>query len=222
MADLGRNLKGTPMGKKIALNLIILAAVVAATQANSFTYLSDDDAKPLLEKGFVEQNPSPDALNAANERQTRATAAGIEYSQKNPAPAASSASATAAKEKPVFGMAVVEIPDIKRGGGEKPSVYPFDELGVKGDGKPNSFFVPATLERPEPAKALASTVSGATRRHAQQSTSQPMKTVKTKNGDKEVPNMIPTRKFVIRAVEDGAPWGEQFKGVAGAAIYRQS
>lgn len=208
------------MAKKAALNLTVLALVVAATQANSFAYVSDADAKPLLEKGFIEQNPTPEAVNAAGERQTRALPAGIEYSTKNPAPAAGVASAPAGKEKPVFALGTVDIPEIKRGGGDKPSVYPFDDLGVKGniEGKPNSFFVPATADRPEPAKALASTVSGATRRHSVQDG---MK-ADPKDASKQVPNMVQQRKFVIRAVQDGAPWGDAFKGVAGAAIYRQS
>lgn len=212
------------MSKKVlaSLNLGLLAAIVLATSNNSpgYAFVSDDDAKPLLAAGLIEQNPNADALDEHNNRQTRATTAGIEFSQKNPAPAVAASLAPAAKEKPVFAMGVVDIPEIKRGGGEKPSVYPFDELGVKGDGKPNSFFVPATTDRPEPAKALASTVSGATRRHAVEDGT---KEVTAKDGTKKiVPNMKATRKFVIRAVEDGAPWGEQFKGVKGAAIYRQS
>lgn len=212
------------MAKKVSLNLSLLAAIVLASAEGAspgYMYVSDADAKPLLAAGYVEQNPTPDAVNAAGERQTRALKAGIDFLAANPPKEAAAAGAPAAvKEKPVFALGTVDIPEIKRGGGEKTSVYPFDDLGVKGntEGKPNSFFVPATDARKEPAKALASTVSGATRRHTVQ---QGMK-ADPKDPSKQVPNMVQQRKFVIRAVADGAPWGDQFKGVAGAAIYRQS
>lgn len=207
------------MAKKNTLNLALLAAICAANSGSpGYTYVSEADAKPLLEKGFIEQNPSADAVNDKGERQTRATDAGIAFSKENP-PAAESA-AKEPKAAPVFALATVDVPEIKRGGNEKPSVWPFDKLGVKGnaEGAPNSFFVPSTPDRPDPVKALASTVSGATRKYSVQDGT---KTVKAKDGsEKTVPNMKAQRKFVIRAVQDGAPWGEQYKGVAGAAILR--
>ena len=52
------------------------------------------------------------------------------------------------------------LPPSKRGG-VKEDVYPFAQMEV-GD----SFFVPATDDKPNPAKALASTVSSATKRYA--------------------------------------------------------
>lgn len=134
------------------------------------------------------------------------------------------------------------------GGNVGTSTYPFDDLPtpVAGQGCP-SFFVTATADRPDPAKKLASTVSSATRRYSVLNTAQPEKTVKQKRIVKDaagndltdadgdfvyatdaagnfirdnvtVPNMTVVRKFVIRAVKDGAAWGHP--GVSGAAIYR--
>lgn len=134
------------------------------------------------------------------------------------------------------------------GGNVGTSTYPFDDLPapVPGQGCP-SFFVPSTADRPDPAKKLASTVSSATRRYSVLDTANPTKTVKQRRIAKDaagnyltdadgdyiyaydvagnvirdnvtVPNMTVVRKFVIRAVKDGAVWGHP--GVSGAAIYR--
>lgn len=53
------------------------------------------------------------------------------------------------------------VPPASKRGGIKSDTYPFAALGVG-----QSFFVPATAERPNPAKGLASTVSSATKRFA--------------------------------------------------------
>lgn len=61
------------------------------------------------------------------------------------------------------------IPEaVSRTSAGRRDVYPFDQLEaptiVEGEECCHFFFVPATEERPEPAKSLASTVSGATAR----------------------------------------------------------
>lgn len=73
--------------------------------------------------------------------------------------------------------------------------YPFDKL------KPGqSFFVPNTPDKPEMAKALASTVSAATARYDEVV---PGKTRTNRKGV-TVPETVRTRKFVIRQVDGGA------------------
>jgi hypothetical protein len=53
------------------------------------------------------------------------------------------------------------VPPASKRGGIKANIYPFDKMAPG-----QSFFVAATEKRPTPAKALASTVSSATKRHA--------------------------------------------------------
>lgn len=91
-----------------------------------------------------------------------------------------------APEKPApvkYEMVELEdLPDIKRGGNKGDS-YPFADLAapqpifgedgvtpvLRADGKPkqklSSFFVPATTDRPNPAKSLSSTAASATKRY---------------------------------------------------------
>ena len=78
---------------------------------------------------------------------------------------------------------------------KRASIYPFDKLAVG-----QSFFIPATDERPDPAKSLASTVANASKRFA-------VPTGETKTSartGKEVQVLKYTRKFTIREVEGGA------------------
>lgn len=215
--------------KKITLNLSLLAAIVAAGANGMFIAAADSAPLASHNPALVEVNTEikDDAGNLA----TRATQAGIDFSAKNPAGAA--AAPVADKPKPTFNIVVTELPEIKRGhGGAATSIYPFDDLpaatkDASGKIAAPSFFIEATEDRPEPAKALASTVSSATRRWAVQDSVKPMKTVmRVPEGaaegaakvPTEIPNMNQTRQFVIRAVEDGKAWG--FPGKSGAAVYR--
>lgn len=165
-----------------------LAAVIKATEAGSFVYTSEQAHATALAEGLVEVNPS--MKNEAGELATRATAKGIESMNQNTAPAAD-----AAASKPSFTIDdnVPLAPVTGRGrGGE---TYPFDKLAVG-----QSFFVPNTVEKPNVAKSLASTVSSATRRYAEVIEGE---TRKDRKGN-EVPALRETRKFVLRAVEGGA------------------
>lgn len=147
--------------KSVALNLVALSAIVAAGENGMVGPMVD--CAPLAEAGLVEL-ASPDA-DAEGNVQVRATAAGI-------AKAAETADAPA-PTAPKTNFDVVDIPaDImtaanekrrsNRGGGEK---YPFGGLEV---GK--GFFVAETEKMPDPAKSLASTVSSATARYAEEET----------------------------------------------------
>lgn len=164
-----------------------LAAVVKATEAGSFVYTSAEAHAKALADGLVEVNPS--MTNEAGELATRATVKGIESMNATQTPAAPAAS------KPQFaiedGIELAPVTGRGRGG----ETYPFDQL------KPGqSFFVPNTDEKPNVAKSLASTVSSATRRYAEEI---PGQTRKDRKGN-EVPALKFNRKFVVRAVEGGA------------------
>lgn len=64
--------------------------------------------------------------------------------------------------KPVFNIDTgIKLPESKRGGGAKTTIYPFASMEVE-----QSFFIAATPERPNPAKSLASTITSANRKYA--------------------------------------------------------
>ena len=164
-----------------------LAAIIAATNSGSFVYTSPEAHASALAEGLVEVNPS--MTNEAGELATRATAKGIESMNAPQTPAAAPAA------KPTFAIedSIELAPVTGRGrGGE---TYPFDQLNVG-----QSFFVPNSAEKPNVAKSLASTVSSATRRYAEEI---PGETRTDRKGN-VVPALKETRKFVVRAVEGGA------------------
>lgn len=96
----------------------------------------------------------------------------------------------------------VPVPAAKRFG--KSSVYPFASLEVN-----QAFFVPATAERDNPAKSMASTVNSAKARFAVQ---------QGYEEDGTTPRFVNTKEFVLRNIADGEAFG--YKGVRGAAIWR--
>lgn len=175
--------------RKTAVPSLDMAAIVAATQAGSFVYTSPEAHAKALEADLVEINPS--VVNEAGEIATRATAKGIESMNAPVTPAAE-----AAKSKPQFqiedGIPLAPVVGRGRTGGE---TYPFDKLAVG-----QSFFVPNSAEKPNVAKSLASTVSSANRRYAEEIPGQ----TKTDRKGNTVPATKQLRKFVLRAVEGGA------------------
>lgn len=177
--------KPAPKSKAAALDL---AAIIAATNSGSFVYTSPEAHASALAEGLVEVNPS--MSNEAGELATRATAKGIESMN---APQTASTPAPAAK--PTFtiedGIALAPVTGRGRGG----ETYPFDQLQPG-----QSFFVPNSEDKPNVAKSLASTVSSATRRYAEEI---PGETRTDRKGN-VVPAIKETRKFVVRAVEGGA------------------
>lgn len=174
-----------------ATPVIGLAKIVASGASGMYT--SPEVHAPLVEAGFVEINPN--MTNEAGEIATRATHKGIEEMQT---PESTVTEAVAAPVTEAKGFKIEDgIPaptsvGRSRGG----NVYPFDELEPG-----QSFFVKATEDRPNPAKALASTVSSATARYAVPCESGATKL--NKKGE-TVPVMVKTREFAIRKVEGGA------------------
>lgn len=164
-----------------------LAAIVKATEAGSFVYTSAEAHASALADGLVEVNPS--MTNEAGELATRATEKGISSmnASQTPAPAAASKPSFAIED----GIELAPISGRGRGG----ETYPFDKLAVG-----QSFFVPNSDDKPNVAKSLASTVSSATRRYAEEIPGQ----TRTDRKGNVVPALKETRKFVVRAVDGGA------------------
>lgn len=184
---------------------VALENIVAATldAERGFLHTSPAVHTPLIEAGLVEINT--DIINEAGEVATRATEKGIKAVQTNHDE--SQAVETVAGKNGFVLEADIAVPTIKRGGrgGE---VYPFDAMTVG-----QSFFVAASEAKPNPAKSLASTVSSATARYAEEkkNAAGEVETKTNKKGE-VVPVMVETRKFIVRSVEE--------KGVKGARIWR--
>jgi len=133
-----------------------LAKVIEATNAGSFVYVAADVYQPLVDAGLVEINLEITQVNEAGETEV-ATRAIIKTEQtSNPVNVP-----TNQKENAKMSFEIesnIPVPVTKRGG-KRESAYPFAALEVN-----QSFFIPASEKHPEPAKSLASTVSGATKR----------------------------------------------------------
>ena len=213
-----------PAATAIALtsaNLAALSYIVAAGEGGTFAPLAEvrplADHKPALVE--INEGATDDNGNVA----VRATAEGISHSATNSTTDDNGNVAVRAKSS----FEVMDVPaDIlqaakerrrsSRGAGEK---YPFDSLEV---GK--GFFVAATEKMPEPVKSLASTVSSAQSRYAEETdeletvivkeyeTDENGKRVKGADGhwiviaenEVERPKMQNTRMFKLVAADGGA------------------
>lgn len=157
-----------------------LAAAILAT-ADGFIMAQHDQVKDFEAEGLVEVNASiGDADGNVGVRLTEAGGA---------------VKAPTSEPRPTFSLEDdVELP-ANAARGRKTEMYPFEQM------KPGqSFFVAATADKPEPAKSLASTVSGATKRYAEVVEGE----TRTNRKGRTVPVTRETRKFVVKAVEGGA------------------
>lgn len=146
------------------IDLAKLGEIVHVTVAGGFLYANADEIAPLVAAELVETNPA--MLDESGNVAARATTKGIEAVNTTATNTDTNAAASAAVTEAQARASAFEIDDyvpnltIKRGGrgGE---IYPFDSLEVN-----KSFHVPATPDKPDPAKSLASTVSSAAARYA--------------------------------------------------------
>lgn len=191
----------------------LLAAIVTATQGEAgYLFASAKDAKVLIDDQFVEQNET--ISNEAGEFATRATQKGIEEvtnanantDQNTNTNAGSTGAAPVATNFAV--VADIPMPGASRGG-RGSETYPFDSLQAG-----QSFFVPATEAKPNPAKSLASTVTSANERYAVEIEGE----TRVNRKGNTVPATRQEREFAVRSIEDGAPWGHP--GVKGAGVWR--
>ena len=179
----------------------LLSEIVEATNsATGFTYVSEAKAKPLVDRGLIELNTG--MKNDAGHFAARATTAGIEVIMGNNTEAAQSDDAT--ENTTQFELDNdVAIPESTRR--TRTAIYPFDSMEPG-----QSFHVPATAERPNPAKSLASTVSSANKRYA---VVIPGETRVDRKGN-TVPATRQERRFRVVAVDSG-----DVRGV-GARVFR--
>lgn len=196
-----------------------LATIIEATQSEAgMVYMSEKSIKVLLDGEYVECNTQ--MQDAQGNVATRATQKGIDAMSETKTPE----TATAATPAPTFAIETgVEMitPTRNRSGGGG-SIYPFDQLEAPvtdeaGNTTYSSFFVPATAEREDPAKSMASTVSTASKRYATEDGTRPMNRRNKETGELEevqVTNYAYSRKFVARRVKDEAG------NITGARVFR--
>jgi hypothetical protein len=147
--------------------LSLLTFIVGGTQGEAgFAYVPKADAEKLLkvEPTFITLDAS--VKNAQGQIKAVATSVAIEALTNQ---AGNTAQSEPAAQKETVTTTTYEIrtltvlPAILRGG-KKADSYPFEKLAAFPDAG-NSFFVPATEAKPNPAKNLASTVASANKRY---------------------------------------------------------
>ncbi len=146
------------LSKKLAVEAVTLAAVVAATLENSFVYTNEGEHTAWVMEGLAEVNPGM-VEEGTGKIATRATQKGID--SLNPAATlqstetetqASKAVTSESKKMTIEIETGIAIPTVKRG--RQGSSYPFADLPVGG-----SFHIPKTAENQAPEKSIASTVT---------------------------------------------------------------
>lgn len=188
--------------KDFALLSLIVAAMDNVTAP--FLMVAETSLKGLLKDGFVETNAE---LKSNGEIATRASDAGLAAHTANVAKAEQPKPASAA---PVFvsGAGFVAPETVKR---VRAELYNFDTLAI-GD----VIFVAKSDAKPDPAKSLASTVSGATKKYAVPVAGK----TRTDRKGNVVPFTYNTRVFGIVPVESGKVYGSYTAPADGAVMYR--
>lgn len=215
------------------MNVALLTTIMQATDAGGFHYVTKDEAAP-----FIAHNPQLIMVNQeaidpsdANKRAAKISDAGRAFLANEATGGAAKADEPAASPFAII-KGVVLPEDKKRGGfggGGAPTIYPFDDLGV-GD----TFFVPATEKKPNPAKSLASTISAQHIKYAVKTGEEQKE--RTKRGEKNravkdadgnpvketvtVPVYKHTRKFKVKPVEAGKKYGDWVAPSNGAVVSR--
>jgi hypothetical protein len=177
------------MAKLSKANASLLAMIVAsmANEAAPFHMASEAEIAGLAKEGLVETNPE---IRDGDKLAVRVTEKGLTLNTENQgAGGAGNTGGTPAVSTSTFAIDdAIPVPAASNRGGRGGNVYPFDTLNVG-----QSFHVPASEKKPNPAKSLASTVSSATKRFK---------------------DKTPARTFRVAAVDANDPRG------VGARVWR--
>ncbi|QJD54553.1 hypothetical protein [Sphingomonas phage Kharn] len=187
------------MAKKLTAGDKSLLAVIVAAMANAdapFHMATPAVVKNLLDNGMVETNTE---ITDGDKVAVRATEKG---QAEAPAPSSNEGNTnvtdtnTAAPAASQF--ALIEGAVLPEGRAPRSSsVYPFETMNVG-----QSFFVPATEDKPNPAKSLASTISSANKRFSKEGAD--------------------GRKFTVKPVKSGVAYGAFTAPADGALVQRAS
>jgi len=138
-------------------NAALLATIVASmsNEATPYHMVTEAEVAKLVKDGLVETNAE---IRDGDKIAARATTKGTEVNDQSNTGTAPTATA------PTSAFAIddgITMPPSR--GGRNRGVYPFDQLTVG-----QSFHVPASEAKPNPAKSLASTVSSANKRNGKE------------------------------------------------------
>lgn len=187
------------MAKKLTAGDKSLLATIIAAMANAdapFHMATPTEIKNLLDNGMVETN---NEITDGDKVAVRATEKG---QAEAPAPSNNEGSKTMTDTNtaaaPASSFALIEGAVLPEGRAPRSSsVYPFETMNVG-----QSFFVPATEDKPNPAKSLASTISSANKRFSKEGAD--------------------GRKFTVKPVKSGVAYGAFTAPADGALVQRAS
>lgn len=139
----------------------LLTFIVEGTKTAGFVFVPKDDAEKLAkaEPSFVTLDST--VTNEDGQIKAVATQVAIDALSASSSEVAAPVAATPEPHKFEF-VKLDAIPTINRGG-NKSETYPFAALSAY-PAEPHAFVVPVSAARPNPAKALASTVASANKR----------------------------------------------------------
>lgn len=187
------------MAKKLTADDKSLLATIIVAMANAdapFHMATPAKVKNLVDNGMVETN---NEITDGDKVAVRATEKG---QAEAPAPSTNEGNTnvtdtnTAANAASPF--AIIEGAVLPEGRAPRSSsVYPFETMNVG-----QSFFVPATEDKPNPAKSLASTISSANKRFSKEGAD--------------------GRKFTVKPVKVGVAYGAFTAPADGALVQRAS
>lgn len=189
------------MAKKLTAGDKALLATIIAAMANAdapFHMATPAEVKNLLDNGMVETNTEITdgdkvAVRATEKGQAEAPALATNEGNNNTVSDTNTNAAPAASA-----FALIEGAVLPEGRAPRSSsVYPFETMNVG-----QSFFVPATEDKPNPAKSLASTISSANKRFSKEGAD--------------------GRKFTVKPVKSGVAYGAFTAPADGALVQRAS
>jgi hypothetical protein len=176
------------MAKLSKANAALLASIVVAMAVTETPYamLTEAEIAGLTKEGLVETNPE---IRDGDKVAVRATDKGIQVNSENQANTNTTGATGTTATPSNFVTGTGFVPSAPRGGRGR-SIYDFDGLAIGG-----FIFVPATADKPNPAKSLASTVSSASKRSA-------------------------PKVYRVQSVKGGTAYGDFTPPSDGAVIYR--
>jgi hypothetical protein len=199
------------MAKLTAASMTLVSAIAVAMASDpGYAFATEKEAKQLVDGKLAEFNP---AITDGDKIAIRLTDEGLKMTETTPTTTAPAPAASA--------FAIIDNATMPGGsrGGRNGAVYPFDDLAVG-----QSFFVPATDDKPEPAKSIASTATSAAKRFATPVTNEDgspvMEEYKVKGEVKTREKLDYTRKFAVKSVESGKVYGQWTAPSNGALVQR--
>lgn len=205
------------MAKLTAASIALVSAIgVAMASDPGYAFATEKEAKQLVDGKLAEFNP---AITDGDKIAIRLTDEGLKMTDTAQTGTDTGTTTTAAPA--ASGFAIIDnasLPGGSRGGRNGP-VYPFDDLAVG-----QSFFVPATDDKPEPAKSIASTATSAAKRFAtpvlNEDQTPVMEEYQVKGETKTREKLNYTRKFAVKSVESGKVYGQWTAPSNGALVQR--